>query len=1033
MGIVGELFSEKVSTQIKQRESYFADKGTQDPLGPADPKKIQTQNAGSWLRLISSVDLAVPSDQNIPGKRKKEIEDRVSELANHLQVNPGSDLAKKVILYGGTQRYVDSPTGGAGSLNTKSGFNREGEFFGTAAYGFGGNEFGYKPMAGIQSAKIGYYNNGALAKADISITCYNPQQLEFLELLYLRPGYSILLEYGHTQYVNNQGQTETFNVLAGQSYPMDLFLRNTTTEEQLLDAIETERDNRSQNYDAFYGIVTNFNWSFNTDGSFNVTVKAISKGSVIESLKINTGGTKAEDTVTTDVETIPAENTAQTSEVSSLTALNTRLQLAIGGFGFGLPSPSETPEYTVPLGKIVSRAEKSILFSKLYELTRLYQDSVNVSGANPNAKSLIAPLGYQILRDTIGQIKPTGPGTSNFLEGGRFAWKIRYYNHAGEDDRQELGDAQYYLTFAGFLQVLQEFCLLYNERGEPVVTFEFADVPMLTFPGMFSADPTVCIIPPYYTVTDILLKEEEGLLVPELFFGEGPKQFLESIQTAPKFLLDENSFTGNLMSVFLNFSEIVKVIEQKEDKTGSVNLIEFLQTILNDVSRVLGNVNEFEVKFDQVKQRISIYDKASHIRTKYDDDKNKITVFKPYGVTTSKSTILKDIAFSSELTPEFASMISIGAQANGNQVGENATAFSEFNLGLVDRINKEKVVTKSPQGTEPKQTDEERFKTILENIKTLYAELYWINWKYPNSLNFQNLYDLKLSKRTIDILTSLNILYAKYILGYFTTVTKNIASPFFIPFNLQLTLGGIAGIKLFQKYGLEEGVIPYSYKGKINFLIKNLSHTIDKNKWETTLESLTVPVATDLQPLDIKITQQSITGSEADLDYLKNQYIYEKYGQPGDLANIVTIPIPYPMYFSNIRQTSLSVHKDVADSLLNALEKIQRVYGDRKIRELKLDQLGGTFLVKKNTNDPSRLSLHSWGIAIDIYPSANLNHQSSTTTPPAAFTKPVYKDFIDIMEENGWYSLGRFANKDYMHFQTWDLKKRTGPYKTVTQ
>jgi len=408
MGIVGELFSQEVSTQIKQRESYFANKGAVDPLGPADPKKIQTQNAGSWLRLISSVDLAVPSDQYIPGKRKVEIEERVAELAKHLQVDPGNDLAKKVVLYGGTQKYTE-PTGDQPStFSKKSGINRDGGFFGQGAYGFGGTAFGYKPMPGINSAKLGFYNNGALAKADISITCYNPQQLEFLELLYLRPGYSILLEFGHTQFVNNQGETEVFNVVSGQTYAMDLFFRNTTGEQELLTAIQTERDNKSQNYDAFYGIVTNFNWSFNTDGSFDVTVKAISKGSVIESLKINTGGTRPEDA--SDVEVTAS---SEDSEV-------------------------EAPAPKVPLDKIISRSEESMLFSKLYELARLFNSSVNTSAANTNAKSLIVPLGYQIIRDTIGQISPTGPeGTSNFLEG-HYLWKIRYYGHAGEDDRQEL-------------------------------------------------------------------------------------------------------------------------------------------------------------------------------------------------------------------------------------------------------------------------------------------------------------------------------------------------------------------------------------------------------------------------------------------------------------------------------------------------------------------------------------------------------------------------------------------------------------------
>ena len=1008
MGIVGELFSQEVSTQIKQRESFFANKGAEDVLGPANPTKIQTQNAGSWLRLISSVDLAVPSDQNIPGKRKAEIEERVAELAQHLQVNAGNDLAKKVILYGGTQRYNESQGDQPGSFTKKSGINRDGEFFGQGAYGFGGDAFGYKPMPGIQSAKIGYYNNGALAKANISITCYNPQQLEFLELLYLRPGYSILLEFGHTQYVNNQGQSETFNVISGQTYPMDLFLRNTTTEEQLLQAIQNERDNKSQNYDAFYGIVTNFNWSFNTDGSFNVSILAISKGSVIESLKINTGGTKPEDTEQTDA-TLGTED-----------------------------SDEEAPAPKVPLDKIISRSEESMLFSKLYELTRLFSSGINTSGANPNAKSLIVPLGYQIVRDTIGQIRPTGPeGTSNFFEG-NYLWKIRYYKHAVEDDRQELGDAQYYLSFAAFFQLLEEYCLIYNEKGEPTITFEFSDVPMLTFPGMFSANPTVCLVPPFYTVTDILLKEEEGQLVPELFFEEGPKQYLESIQTAPKFLLDENPFTGNLMSVLLNFTEILRVVEQKEDKEGNVNLIEFLQTILDDVSRVLGSVNNFEVKFDQQKQRISIFDKASHIRTKTDDDRDKITKFKPYGITKSKSTILTDINFNSELTPEFASMISIGAQANGNQVGSNATAFSEFNLGLVDRINKEKVITKSTDGKDAKQTEEERFKSILENIKPLFAEMYWINWKDPNSLNFQNLYDLTLSRKSIQTLTSVNILYAKYIIGYFTTVTKNIASPFFIPFNLQLTLGGIAGIKLFQKYGLEEGIIPYSYKGKIDFLIKNLSHTIEKNKWTTTLESLTVPIATGLQPVKLNTNRPFTTGSASNEESRGNEYVVEKYGPPGE-SNLTRIGSPYPMFYAATPVSSFLIHKDVAASLITALVEIERKYGYDKIATLRLNDFSGTYNYRKQRNGDI-LSLHSWGIAIDINAQENgLNQRSKpykdkngNTIPAASFSRAEYRDFINIMEKNGWYSLGRSKNYDYMHFQAWDPKKPTGIYRSVT-
>ena len=58
--------------------------------------------------------------------------------------------------------------------------------------------------------------------------------------------------------------------------------------------------------------------------------------------------------------------------------------------------------------------------------------------------------------------------------------------------------------------------------------------------------------------------------------------------------------------------------------------------------------------------------------------------------------------------------------------------------------------------------------------------------------------------------------------------------------------------------------------------------------------------------------------------------------------------------------------------------------------------------------------MHSWGIAIDICAGLNPN----TTTPNASFAKPECKEFISIMESNGWYSGGKAWGRDWMHFQT---------------
>jgi len=55
----------------------------------------------------------------------------------------------------------------------------------------------------------------------------------------------------------------------------------------LLDPIEAKRYEYKGNYDALFGKISNFSWSFNDDGSYDIELTIISLGDVIESLKTN--------------------------------------------------------------------------------------------------------------------------------------------------------------------------------------------------------------------------------------------------------------------------------------------------------------------------------------------------------------------------------------------------------------------------------------------------------------------------------------------------------------------------------------------------------------------------------------------------------------------------------------------------------------------------------------------------------------------------------------------------------------------------
>jgi hypothetical protein len=143
-----------------------------------------------------------------------------------------------------------------------------------------------------------------------------------------------------------------------------------------------------------------------------------------------------------------------------------------------------------------------------------------------------------------------------------------------------------------------------------------------------------------------------------------------------------------------------------------------------------------------------------------------------------------------------------------------------------------------------------------------------------------------------------------------------------------------------------------------------------------------------------------------------------KYGTPNKEGKgyIVQITLPYPMYYIGKKVTKISCHKLVADKLLAIFNDILEFYGQDAIRDLKIDDYGGCFnyrLMRGGT----KLSVHSWGCAIDLNPSRNLLKETSKT---ARFARMEYKPMIDIFYKHGFVSLGREKNFDWMHFEVAD-------------
>lgn len=152
---------------------------------------------------------------------------------------------------------------------------------------------------------------------------------------------------------------------------------------------------------------------------------------------------------------------------------------------------------------------------------------------------------------------------------------------------------------------------------------------------------------------------------------------------------------------------------------------------------------------------------------------------------------------------------------------------------------------------------------------------------------------------------------------------------------------------------------------------------------------------------------------------LTEPQIRAKYGNPNPKGTgyLVTIDLPFPMIVAWDRKTTvkrIQCHKLIAERLLKALTDILCHYGIEQVKNLGINIYGGCFNYRFMRGSETKLSTHSYGIAIDLDPDRNLLHETHKT---ARFARKEYKAMIDIFYLNGFVNLGREKDYDWMHFE----------------
>ena len=300
--LIGEPTELFVKKEVEARQKLYG-KGFNEGSSRSIEEINYLNNRNAWIKMASSVSV---SNKNL----------RVP-----LGLSPssfgGNILAKKAILFNGVSSLD-------GSLKQRQGISYNNSSYNNSVYGLGGNQFGIQPMPGINSIQVDTKNRGSIRTATVEVTAFNRTQFEIIETLYLRLGFSMLLEWGWDRYIDWEDNNKVKNV--GLTLTESGFFGSSNSD-NMLTSIKSFQSKYNGNYDGFFGRVVNFNWQFQPDGSYKISIKLTSLGDIVESMKINVSPTKD---LKKEIEDIPLEGRFKLLEQAKSSVITNKATTKLG-------------------------------------------------------------------------------------------------------------------------------------------------------------------------------------------------------------------------------------------------------------------------------------------------------------------------------------------------------------------------------------------------------------------------------------------------------------------------------------------------------------------------------------------------------------------------------------------------------------------------------------------------------------------------------------------------------------------------------
>lgn len=866
--IIGEEFKEYVNKQIQSRQKMHGS-GLSSNRTPEQINYLSNRNA--WIKMASSV--SIEEDIRITNIKLPDAEGY-----------KGINLAKKSILF---NTLVDFTSGGGLDnankyilpvYNTRYGIG-DGSIWNNSAYGLGGTQFGLQPPPGITSISINTVNRGSIRKATVTMKAYNKFQFELIELLYLRLGFTMLLEWGWNKYINDdisEFKVENLGNTLIEDYWFNEW-NNNATQRTVLKFIEDYREFFNGNYDGFFGKVCNYKWEFQSDGSYDIKLDLITLGDVVESL-----------------------------------------QTRIAATSNFLPSGSDNPIAS-------SMGQTTVdqwLFNKL-----------------SNENNFQPKTNYIIISDQMTFQEGMSADFSDLDN--KYSTKQSLSKPSSTQTRFENIPLQYkyYVTFGEFIKQIKYLCIPYIKNGttqEPQLYFDedIEHTLVKLFPNQISIDPRVCLFNPYWSKKDFKnLDSQMDYLKPYvinynnkgIMYGQLMNLYLNFdfiIQTLKsnvngknlslyKFLENIcdgiNSAIGgvNKIQPIIKDDNIITFIDQALQSSPTLNggdkndkaLIEVYGYNQTDkTSNFVKNIL-FETKLTkETSAMISIGATAGGSETSIKN--GDATAFSKWNEGL-KDRFCQQIIDPSEIPVEVPQDIkeqTIGditaniilkrggkydyiikkyypdLETNNPLISNEKIPYNEIGL-LVDEYIKKlpsqlTLTVKSKQAAyeiakleiaKRVENNKNKIKS-LESYQTdsITAYLKYIIDAFGGTSSETIYYDNKLFQYNSSIKLYYNFdkqfiekgqtLYKTYISAkslqkYQETSERNkikeqSSQIGFLPLEFTLTCDGISGMKIYNKLNISQDFLPSNYPESFDFLIVKLNHKVDQNGWDTEIGTL---------------------------------------------------------------------------------------------------------------------------------------------------------------------------------------------------